>query len=175
MGILPSLLSQYLPTRSSLKIMTLLTLIVSFLCGCSKTTSPSNAILLTTFILADTLGQAVTQFHSGEDFILSFSVTNTTRDTVTYHSGGPFVAFQILKGDSVVASSDYECPEPQIFITGHLAPGQSIQSSWRGPKSICQSQSISLSLGSYQARVYFPSFDQVTVMPVSALTMSIIQ
>jgi hypothetical protein len=86
--------------------------------ACNKSTSPIEGagVVFNTFTVADTMGRSITQFHSGEEFDFSFSATNETADTLTYHSGYPIIGFIILKADSVVTSSYDGCAFPQIVI-----------------------------------------------------------
>src|SRR5512133_1370313 len=59
------------------------------------------------FILTDTVGQQATSFRVGENFDLSYLITNPSLAPVTYHKGnsGPVASFKILQGDSLIATS----------------------------------------------------------------------
>lgn len=161
----------------------LLVLITVLLIGCDigtesgmqQSNSLSNADLIAVFKLADTTGQISTVFHSREMFDMSFSLTNTTEDTLTYHFSFPPVIFKILKNDTVVASSIDGFAFTMDIRTGYVAPGASLQGRWRAPNTGPQNPKVVLSPGMYEASVSFATFDQVRVNPVSRIAFSVVQ
>ena len=70
-----------------MKIINLSILLAFFVIACNQTTTPEDIVLEATFTLTDTLGQPVSQFHSGDSFNLAFFLTNTSKDTLTYYRG----------------------------------------------------------------------------------------
>ncbi len=143
--------------------------------GCDLVNSNGNSALSPVFSISDIAGQSRTNFHQGESFKLSFSLNNTTGDTVIYTWGSPMVSFRIYKNDSVVTSSDYGCPEPNFYTTSLLPPDQSIQGSWEGPTPRCDTQKVVLSPGKYLAQVYFPNFGRTKVKAVLPLSFNVIR
>ena len=105
-----------------MKKLVLVTIITFLINGCNLVNSNPNeySILSPKFSIVDTLGKTTTQFHSGESFELSFSLINITGDTVSYSWSAPMVAFRIYKGDTIVTSSYYGCPEPNFYATSSL-------------------------------------------------------
>ena len=146
--------------------------------ACNQTTPPNtgNVVLTATFTVTDTIGEKSTQFHSKEELILSFSLTNSTNDTLTYPRGnsGPSVIFHILKNDSTVAASIDGYAYLAVALPGFLPPGQNLQGGWQAPTTPAQNPKVVLSPGSYTATVSFPTFDQAKVNPVSPITFSIV-
>ena len=160
-----------------MKTLPLIAIIVISLYGCNQenTNVPQTAAVVPVYSITDIFGMAKTTFHSGEPFVLSFSVTNTTVDTLTYYMIIPMVAFRIFGNDTIVTSSYYGCTEPNIAVgKGWLARGQSIKFSWKAPTSPCDTQNLVLTPGSYQAQVSFPAFQQVKVNPVSAINITVV-
>ncbi len=83
--------------------------------------NPNAAMNLTaSFILIDTSGNVKPIIHTGESFGLSFMLINTTSDTITYRRGntGPAVIFEILKNDSIVATSVDGYAFAQVVLGG---------------------------------------------------------
>jgi len=150
--------------------MSLLVLTVLFLGGCGTVENKSNqqTNLTATFELTDTAGDNTTTFQSGEPFLMFFSLTNTGADTIIYYSVGcrPAVIFQVLKNDSVVGTTPAGCDN---VITPHfIALHDTLQGQWK--------VSAILTPGPYQAKVWYPNFDQVKgVNPVPKIPFSIIQ
>ena len=161
-----------------MKPLTVIAIIVIWVTGCNSDHTNSTHIptLVPIYSITDTSGNADTTFHSGEQFILSFSVTNTTGDTLILNLGWPAVAFRIFGNDSMVSSSDFNCPIPLIASgKGWLAPGQSIKDSWKGPTSPCDTQQVVLTPGFYQAKVTFPTILNVKMKPVSVINISVVR
>lgn len=164
-----------------MRILASITLMAIATSGCDLTNPHTNgsSSLSPVFSIADTSGKITTNFHSGDSFLLTFSVTNTTSDTVIYQYGPPMISFRILK-DSVLVSFSHEgCAEPEIFTepdyftTVKLAPGKSINGSWKAPTSICSTQKTILPVGSYQAEAFFPYFKNVKVDSVPPIRFEI--
>ena len=114
------------------KLKTFISLAVGafLICACNQVTTPTEGggFLTAKFTLTDSTGKATTVFHSGQQFAMSFSVTNTRMYTITYHRGnsGPSVIFQILKGDSSIATSVDGYVFPMVVLGGYVAPGQAL-------------------------------------------------
>ena len=160
-----------------MKMMTTLALIAILIAGCDilKTKSNGNGGLTATFSLTDTTGHVATVFHSGEQFLMSFSVVNTTNDTLTYHYSEPPVIFSILKDGNVVASSTDGYVFPMNVNAGFVAPGKALAGSWKAPNTPAQNPKVMLAAGTYQASVSFSQFEEAKVNPVSTITFSVIQ
>ena len=146
-------------------------------CNSPTSSNTGNGSLTATFTLADTTGKQGSQFHSGAEFLLSFTLTNTTHDTLTFHRGnsGPSITFHIFKNDSTVATSIDGYAFLEVVLGGYVAPGESLQGVWRAPTTPVQNPKVVLNLGTYSATVSFPSFDQAKVNPVSPIIFSITQ
>lgn len=155
--------------------------VLAFICmcaiACNQGTSPLNGPLPVSFTMTDTAGQTISQVHPGEDFLLSFKLTNTTPDTLNYvwANSGPSVVFRIQNNDSVLASS----VDGYIFLMDaphrYLSPGQSLQTEWKAPTTPAQNPKVMLTSGSYEATVYFPSFYEIKIDPVSPITFRVAQ
>ena len=160
-----------------MKMTTTLALIGILFAGCDilKTKSSDNAGLTADFSLSDTTGHASTVFRSGEQFLMSFSVVNTTNDTLTYHYSEPPVVFSILKNRSVVASSIDGYAFPMNVNTGLVAPGKALANSWKAPNTPAQNPKVVLAPGTYEASVSFSQFDEAKVDPVPTISFSVIQ
>ena len=146
-------------------------------CDLGEQASTSIEPLSATFQMTDTSGRQTTNFRSGEDFEMGFTVSNTARKTLTYHVGssGPVVIFQILQGDSVVATSVDGYAFLMVVVTGHIQPGQSLGERWRGPNTPARNPQIVLDPGPYTVRASFVGFDEVEIEPVSPIAFSIVQ
>jgi len=160
-----------------MKTLIVLGLLSIFISSCNQSTSPSDKILTATFALTDTDGQAISQFHSREEFRLAFSLTNTTNDTLTFYRGnsGPSVIFEIMKDDSIVASSTDGYAFAMVVLGGFVAPGQSLQGVWQAPTTPAQNPKVILNPGSYEVKVLFPNFEQAKVNPVSAIKFDVVE
>jgi len=145
--------------------------------NCSQSTSPSDIILNGTFSLMDTTGQSSSQFNSEEEFRLIYTLTNNSKDTLTYYRGssGPAIRFSIQKNDSIIATSvdgyDFEA----IFLTSHLAPGHSLSGNWLAPTTPEQYPKVVLGPGQYKAIVSYPSFEEAKVDTVSPIFFTVIE
>lgn len=160
-----------------MRMKTALALIAILIAGCDilKTKSDGNGGLTATFFLADTSGHIATVFHSGDEFVMSFSVVNTTNDTLTYHYSEPPVIFRILKDGSIVASSTDGYAFPMNVNAGFVAPGKALSGSWKAPNTPAQNPKVVLAPGTYEASVAFSQFEEAKVNPVSTITFSVIQ
>ena len=127
------------------------------------TTPPS--MLRGVLTLTDTLGQQTTTFRVGENFDLSYVISNSTAREITYHKGnsGPAASFKILQGDSVVATSTDGYLFLAVALTAHLIPGDSIHVAWRAPNTAARTPKLVLAPGAYRAVVSFGGFDEATV------------
>jgi hypothetical protein len=133
--------------------------ILTFLNGCknSNLISPIKPGLKVNFTLTDTSGNVSSEFRTGEPFDVSFSLTNTTQDTLKYDIVPPMVSFEIMQGNNAISNSFSGCPEPNFIARGViLAPGKSIKGNWTGPSSPCEKLLVTLSPGSYSLQVSFP-------------------
>ena len=147
--------------------------------ACSSPTSSNtgNGSLTATFTLTDSTGKRVNQLHSGETFVLSFMLINSTKDTLISHDEllQP-VIFRILESDSTVASSIDGFVFQGRFQGWHLAPRDSLQHKWIAsttpPKFYSE---VVLRPGTYTATVTFPNFQQGKVNPVSPIIFFITQ
>jgi hypothetical protein len=156
--------------------MTVMVLISLTAAGCGLISSNANGKLTATFTLADSAGHPSTTFYSGDHFDMSFSLINTTADTLTYHRGStaPPVIFEILRSDSVVATSIDGYAFVQVVLGGFVAPGDSLIGDWEAPNTPAQSPRVVLSPGSYQAKVLYPAFEQTETNSVSTINFAIV-
>lgn len=157
-----------------------LLLAVVIITGCSLLGRKSNrtSILAPTFTLTDTTGHVTTTFHSGEHFIMTFSLVNTSREGLSYRRGStkPPVVFKIVRNDSTVATSIDGYAFAQVVLGGYLAVGDTLKGRWTAPTTPPQNPKVVLSPGSYKAKVVYPAFDQeVTVKPVSPVDFTVIK
>lgn len=146
--------------------------------NCTQSTSPPSDIILNgTFSLMDTTGQSSTQFSSGEEFRLIYSLTNNSKDTLTYYRGnsGPAIIFEIQKNDNVVASSVDGYAFEAIAFKNHLAPGKSLSGNWLAPTTPAQYPKAVLGPGQYKATVSYPIFQEAKVDTVSPIYFTVIE
>jgi len=156
----------------------ILSLMSAFFYSCrnSSPTSNNSYTLNANFTLTDTTGQSKSQFQSGEPFELAFSLTNTTPDSLFYVLSPDELFFTIYQDSNFITSSDHKCPQPEFANRlVKLAPGQSIQGSWEGPSSPCQSPKIKITPGNYLVKVSFPYPKNVKVNNVSPINFLIVQ
>ncbi len=143
--------------------------------ACDQGTSPGVTILTASFTLADTAGKGISTIRSGEDFVMSFSLINTTLDTLTYGwgYGGP-VGFRILQNDSAIATSVDGYVFPEVFLHGYLAPGDTMRAQWKAPNTPVRISKVVLAPGTYQAWVGFPNFHEAKVNPIPPITFIVV-
>jgi hypothetical protein len=152
--------------------------ILAFISGCknSELVSPIKPGLKANFTLTDTSGKVSSEFKTGEPFDVSFSLTNTTQDTLKYDIAPPMVSFKILQGNKFISNSFLGCTEPNIFVRGViLAPGKSIKGNWTGPSSPCEKQMVTLLPGAYSVQVSFPHPYNVNVNGADPIYFTIVQ
>lgn len=124
------------------------------------------------FNLTDTTGHTVRKIPSGEPFDLSFSLKNTTKDTLNFNSATPVIYFELFRNGSIVSVSDLNCT---YFLEGILVlyPGQSITRIWKAPASFCSPGQIYLLPAEYTAKVFYPSCPQVKIISPGPIKFSI--
>jgi hypothetical protein len=145
--------------------------------GCDYGHNSANGHLTVTMQLTDTTGRQAASFHRGEEFEVSFTLTNTTKSKLRYGraNSGPDVIFHILTADSVIASSVDGYAFLPVAATDYLNPGDTMHGYWRGPTTAAQYPKVLLSLGSYELKVLFPIFKQVEINDVPAIPFSIVE
>jgi hypothetical protein len=144
--------------------------------GCTHSTEPSARVLVAAFAIEDSAGRPISQIHSGETFRVTFTLVNTTEDTLTYTRGntGPPVIFRIVQEDSIVASSTDGYAFLQVVLGGCVAPGQSLHEVWNAPTTPAQYPKVVLGPGGYEASVSFATFPEARVNPVSPIGFIVI-
>ncbi len=153
-------------------------MLIVLLTGCHflGIANQSNDTIYATFSMTDTTGKATTVFHSGESFDLSFSMKNTTKDTLIYGWAPPMVSFEIIGNDSTVSYSYEGCPVPNYIVTAaEWAPGKSITESWKAPTSPCMQHKVILAPGSYVAKVHYPNIKNRKVTVSSPIKFTVVQ
>lgn len=138
--------------------------------------NPNAAMNLTaSFILIDTSGNVKPIIHTGESFGLSFMLINTTSDTITYRRGntGPAVIFEILKNDSIVATSVDGYAFAQVVLGGVLPPRDTLSGYWKAPTTPAQYPKVILYAGAYEARFLLPPFDNAKVSVTEQIRFSV--
>ena len=124
-------------------------------------------------ILTDTTGQKATVYHSGESFVATYRLINTTNREITYYDGiVPSVSFEIWQNDSLVTTSGYGIMNIFISSPDTLAPGDTLQGRWWAPDATSIGQSITLNPGTYQLKVTGPDF-QNGIKMISPVSFSI--
>jgi hypothetical protein len=112
-----------------------------------------NSGLSVVFGLYDTTGRAASSFHAGESLDMSCVMTNTSRTDLAIQYPYPTIAFSILQNGVVIASSTDGYAFPMVVVRGTLKAGGTISGTWRGPNTQARIPKISLSPGTYTARV----------------------
>jgi len=146
--------------------------------GCGIVDSNSNLkINNPSFTITDTTGFSKTTFSPGEHFDLTFAYINTTKKTLTYVRGSsaPPVIFEILKDDSVIASSVDGYSFAQVILGGYLTPKDTLKGQWQAPNTFYQNPLVILTPDLYQARVLFPAFGKTTASSHLDIAFSIVQ
>lgn len=144
-------------------------------CGLVNSRSVGSHNLIPTFTLTDTTGEPDTTFRSGEPFLMSFQLVNTSSDTIKYYSVYcyPSVMFAIYRNDSIVTESPTSCDN--LIMQQYLIPGDTLQGEWKAPETL-DSGLLNLPPDSYVAKVVFPNFSRMKgVNPVPALGFSIMK
>jgi hypothetical protein len=157
----------------SIKFSILLTFCVI---ACNQITSPDDNKLNASFIMTDTLGQSVSQLYSGESFYLSFYLTNTGKETLTYYSGSsaPPIIFRITKDDSIAASSIDGYDFTMVVSEGRLEPDRKLDSNWKAPTTPAQSPKVILQPGKYMALVFYPNFNEAKINKILPISFEVI-
>ncbi len=147
-------------------------------CGLIDSNPSKRDNINASFKLTDTSGNVSDTFSSGKTFDMHFSLINTTGHAITYnYAGAPPVHFQILRNDSVVAASEYAMPNIMITFPDTLNTGDTIQVTWEAQNYLraTQNPSLHLPVGTYQAKVIYPSFNNININCTSLIDFSIIQ
>jgi hypothetical protein len=77
--------------------------LIVIIIGCgTKATKPVNESLIAELRLTDTLGRPTTTFHTGENLIFSYIVTNRTGRTLNVDEHSPFGVFEVYSKDGLV-------------------------------------------------------------------------
>ena len=144
----------------------------------SKATATDN--LTASFTLQGPTGQTDTTFQSGQQFIMSFSLTNSTGHPITDLSSSiPAVHFQIWKNDSLIGMSVYAMSNAFVSIPDTLAPGATLQEQCQAPTSLRAAApaqgNLSLPAGQYEAMVVYPGFTGAQVNCASSLVFTVTQ
>ncbi len=148
--------------------------LVCFVVGC-KPLPVEYAGITTMLSIADTTGTPSATFHPGESFDLSFSLTNQSGADQSYHFTGVPVVFQILQGDSVVATSVDGLLFAQVVLGGGVRNGETFRASWRAPNTLGRDPKVVLPVGQYSANVLHGCFfDQYTVPPTTQIPFAVI-
>ena len=151
----------------------LLTAVLIAGCNLLGITSHRNINPEQTLILTDTTGQKTTVYHSGESFVATYRLINTTDRKITYYDDiVPSISFEIWQNDSLITSSAYGFPNILIPFPDTLAPGDTLQGSWRAPNTPSTDQSIVLNPGSFEIKVVGPEY-QNGVKMISPVSFSI--
>lgn len=147
-------------------------------CGLLDSNPSKQEFINASFTLTDTSGNVADTFYSGKTFDMHFMLINTTNHAITYkYAGAPPVHFQIMKNDSDIAGSVYSFPNIMIIFPDTLKPRDSIMVKWAAPNDWGPTQNPPTILppGSYQAKVFYPSFNGVNVNCTSQIGFSVIQ
>ena len=131
----------------------LLSALIGRSCDSGVETVTDQGKMVTSFALADTNGLTQSTFRFGDKFDFKFSITNLTKSEQVYALTGPSVVFEILSGDSILATS--VDGEAWILSVDHrsIPSGGSEQVTWRGPKPRGGNPYFVLNPGGYIARV----------------------
>jgi hypothetical protein len=105
--------------------------------------------MVSSFTLADTNGRPAVAFHSGDSFDCSLVVSNLSDQDQVYHSTGPTVIFEIVQGDSAVATWVDGLAWTQDVRRGVIGRGQAERQGWRGPNT--RARTVTLVPGAYTA------------------------
>ncbi len=159
-----------------MKTTTMIALISLVLAGCGLLNSKGGGSqnLTATFSLTDTTGKADTTFRSGQQFMMSFLLVNTTPDTIIYYSVfcNPSVIFGIFRNDTEIVGSPAGCDN--LIGPNYFKPGDTLRGQWEAPNSY--EGLVILPPGSYAAKVVFPNLGEIKgVSPVTPLSFSVIK
>ena len=145
------------------------------LTGCNILGIPytTRVTINSTFTLTDTTGHKIDSIPSGKPFILTYTIKNTTIDTLTFDYAYSSTYFEIFRNQRMVTSSALKCPQGIYGGSFMLLPGESLKRAWKGPTSVCVPGPLYLLPGTYQAEVFYPRSPQVNIHPVQPITFSI--
>ena len=123
-----------------MRIIIIFALALVFINACNQGTSPSEEGLNAVFTLTDTTGRTASSFHANEEFLLSFELVNTTRDTLFFYlsSSEPPVIFRIDQDINIIASSTDGYVFLMMASKGYIAPNESLKGKWRAPTTLYQ-------------------------------------
>src|SRR5947209_6762118 len=112
--------------------------------------------------ITDTNGHYRTVFHTGEEFLISDYITNTTMRRVPCAYTWPPFRFNLTQGDSVISTS---MDSWALIVTEDtLEPGQSIGWTWRAPSGFGRDPVVVLRPGLYKVNVIsWPDIDLLFV------------
>jgi hypothetical protein len=103
------------------------------------------------FQLLDTNGNRASVFHTGEEFDMSFRITNQTGAVQLYSYTPPRFYFWIRMGDSTVCTSADGYMFIQVLLIDTLHRGESWIEKWRAPNTLALPNRIVLQPGNYVA------------------------
>ncbi len=147
-------------------------------CGLIDSNPSKSNSINASFQLTDISGNVSDTFSSGKTFDMRFTLINTTGHAITYnYAGVPAVHFQILKNDSLAVASEYASPNIMVNFPDTLKASDTIQVVWEVQKYLWGSMipSLHLPAGSYQAKVIYPSFNNVNINCTSLIAFSVVQ
>lgn len=144
--------------------------------ACNQSTSPVLRPLAISFTLTDTTGTVISQTRTGQNFVLSFSLVNTTPDTLTYGwaNTDSAVVFRILRDGSERASSVDGYIFEEYDRHASLPPRDTLRARWLAPTTPAQHAKVVLAPGTYQARVDAPYFYNIKVDPIPDITFDVV-
>ena len=152
-------------------LLILLSALIGRSCDSGLDLMTESGNVVTTLALADTNGLPQTTFHFGESFDFTFGITNLTQHAQTYHHTGPTVRFEIVQGDSILATSVDGLAWIQVVLEGSIPLGGSESATWRGPKPLGGNPYFKLYPGQYSARAklgyYFEAVRPAAPPPVT--------
>ena len=152
--------------------------------GCSLVSAGASGPsgVTATLRLSNEAGRADTTFATGQDFYMGFKLTNGGPDTVRlFTQSEPPVRFEILRNDSVIASTVTAIMNVVITQGFEFAPGQSISGACEAPVEFRSTNpgdtvtSVTLPPGSYVAKAVYPSISGAKVGGVSLVGFTVTQ
>jgi hypothetical protein len=151
--------------------------VLIFLFSCNQINDSTDVLSEPAFILTDTLGEHVRKFNPGEEFVLNFSLKNTTTETLTFYRGStaPDVVFRIIQDDRVLASSIDGYGFLMVVSQGKLPPGKIMRNQWRAPTTPEQHSEVILNQGTYSAVVSFPEFNETEVQDADTIGFQVVE
>lgn len=150
------------------KIISIILLFLLLSCSITDSDEMYKSQVYANFTISDTNFVNKNTFMQGEDFILSFSISNMSEKSLHYSHGYPTIHYTIYKGDTIIANSTDYMIYLQPFFTEELSKNEKISDFWKAPNTdgrLSSNKKLILEVGTYKARVHHQAFFVEYILP----------